>query len=228
MENKIKTKKIKISNGMKTISQIYAEYKIMPNLAEHMLRVASVASLICDNFVLSTKKDEIISACLLHDMGNIIKFDLDKFPEFLQPEGLDYWKKVQQEYFEKYGEDEHEATLKIADEIGVSRLTLDLIGAIGFFNAHNTAESDDYNKKITAYCDDRVSPFGIVSLEERLQDLRERYAHKGGDTKERRAFEAGLRKIEPQVFEKCRIRPEEINDNTVKPIISMLRDFVVK
>ena len=32
------------------ISEIYEKYKIMPNLQEHMLRVAGVASIICDNF----------------------------------------------------------------------------------------------------------------------------------------------------------------------------------
>ncbi len=213
---------------MKTISEIYKDYKIMPNLAEHMLRVAGVAYLICDNFDLPVKKDEIVSACLLHDMGNIIKFNLTKFPEFLQPEGLEYWQKVQQEYFEKYGEDEHVATNMIAKEIGVSDKTIELINAIGFFNAGETAKGDDYDKKITAYCDDRVNPFGIVSLEDRLADLRSRYAHKGGDTPERRAFEAGLRAIEPQVFAKCKIKPEDINDETVAPIISKLRDFVVK
>ena len=35
---------------MRKILDIYDEYKIMPNLQEHMLRVAAVASLICDNF----------------------------------------------------------------------------------------------------------------------------------------------------------------------------------
>ena len=79
----------------KNISEIYEEYKIMPNLREHMLRVAGAASLICDNFTEPLNKEEIISACLLHDMGNIIKFKLDYFPEFNKPEKAEYWQNVQ-------------------------------------------------------------------------------------------------------------------------------------
>ena len=57
---------------VRKISEIYAEYKIMPNLQMHMYRVAAVASLIYDNFNEPLNKEEIITACLLHDMGNII------------------------------------------------------------------------------------------------------------------------------------------------------------
>ena len=84
----------------------------MPNLQEHMLRVAAVASLVCDNFNEPLPKDDIITACLLHDMGNIIKSDLQYFPEFIKPEGLDYWQKVKDEYIEKYSRDEHKATIQ--------------------------------------------------------------------------------------------------------------------
>ncbi len=64
---------------MRKISEIYEEYKIMPNLREHQLRVAAVAAQICDNFNKPLNKKEIITACLLHDMGNIIKFKLELF-----------------------------------------------------------------------------------------------------------------------------------------------------
>ena len=33
--------------------------------------------------------------------------------------------------------------------------------------------------------------------------------------------------IEKQIFSKCKIKPEDINDQTVAPIISKLRDFVI-
>jgi hypothetical protein len=79
------------------------------------------------------------------------------------------------------------------------------------------------------YCDDRVGPFGVISLEERLEDLRTRYAHYDNTSQSdaRNAFENALRQIEKQIFAKCKIKPEDINDETVKPIIEELRNFMI-
>ena len=51
---------------------------------------------------------------LLHDLGNIVKFDLEKYPDFLGKEKprLEYWKKVQKEVREKYGSDDHDVAIK--------------------------------------------------------------------------------------------------------------------
>ena len=213
---------------MKKISEIYSEYKIMPNLQEHMLRVAAVASLICDNFNELLPKKDIITACLLHDMGNIIKFKLNYFPEFNKPEGIEYWQNVQNEYIKKYGNDEHHVAKEIASEIGVSERVLELINAISFLGASHNVLSEDFGKKVVDYCDNRVSPFGVVSGEQRFMDLRKRYTNHGGDTPERQAFEKALRQIEKQIFSKCKIKPEDINDEAIAPIIEELRNFVIR
>ena len=52
-------------------------------------------------------------------MGNIIKFDLDVFPQFWEPEGKDHWQQIKDEWIQKYGDDEHAAALAIAREIGL-------------------------------------------------------------------------------------------------------------
>ena len=200
----------------------------MPNLQEHMLRVAAVAALICDNFYESLPKDEIITACLLHDMGNIIKFKLESFPEFLEPEGLSYWQNVQDEYIKKYGKDEYRAHDEIIKEIGVNKRVVELIQSISFLGAPKIAAGKDFSKKITQYCDGRVDPFGVVSLEQRFSDLRKRYAHHGENTPERNAFENALKEIEKQIFAKCSIKPEDINEKTTAPVISALKNFVIK
>src|SRR5437899_3061825 len=98
---------------MKVISDIYNKYKIMPTLQKHMLRVAAVASLICDSIGLPVDRESVIAACLVHDLANIIKFRMNVIPEFFKPEGVEYWQKIKEEYIGKYGEDEHEATIKI-------------------------------------------------------------------------------------------------------------------
>ena len=39
-----------LKNNMRAIEDIYVEYQVMPNMREHMYRVAAVAKIICDNF----------------------------------------------------------------------------------------------------------------------------------------------------------------------------------
>ena len=212
---------------MRKIADIYEEYNIVPTLAEHMFRVAAVASLICDNFDEPLPKEDIVTACLLHDMGNIIKFKFYVMPEVFMPEGLEYWRGVQDQYIKKYGNDEHVAAIKIAKEVGVNERVIELINSISFLGAPLQVINEDFSKKIVEYSDKRVEPKGLVSLEKRLMDLRKRYAEHGGDTPERRAFEKAVHSIEEQIFAKCKIKPEDITDITVAPIISKLKDFVI-
>jgi len=213
-----------------SIGEIYKKYKIMPNLQEHMLRVAAVASLICNNFDEPLDKEEIITACLLHDMGNIIKFNLEAFPEFLEPEGLNYWQKVKNEYIEKYGPNENHATIEIMRELGVSGQIIKLVDQINFSLLCSHRDSHDMSIKIIHYSDGRVDPYGIVSFDERMDEAKKRYKnHKDSiQEEERRRLVVCGREIEKQIFSKCKIKPEDINDETVKPIILELRDFMIK
>lgn len=211
----------------RNIIDIYKEYKIPPNLQTHMLRVASVASIICDNLTEQVDKENIITACLLHDMGNIIKFKMDVFPEFFEPEGVEYWQKVKDEYIAKYGPDEHHASLEIVKELKMSERIFDLADAPSFIGAPHNAESEDYGMKIVDYSDVRVYPHGVVSIEERFLDLRKRYVQHGPDTPERAAFEGALREIQTQIFSKCKIKPEDITDQAIAPIIEELKGFMV-
>lgn len=214
------------------ILDIYKKYQIMPQQVEHHFRVAGVGSIILDNLTLTPtlsqkEREEIVTACLLHDMGNIIKFDLDRplFKESLQPQGVEYWKSVQENYWQKYGRDEYPAHLQIAREIGASQRVVELIGAISFTGAPENCASDDFGKKICQYSDDRVGPWGVVSLEGRFADLRERYKHHGENSPERDAFENALREIEKQIFAKCKIKPEEITEEKVKQKFEELRNY---
>ena len=89
---------------------------------EHTLQVTMVGRDILHGMMVHERIEaedygHLIAACLFHDMGNIIKSDLKKFPEFLEPEGLEYWDRVKKEYVEKYGKDEHAATVAIARAI---------------------------------------------------------------------------------------------------------------
>lgn len=218
---------------MKKISDIYTKYKIMPSLQQHMVRVAAVASLICDNFSEPLPKEEIITACLFHDMGNIVKFKLDYFPEFNKPEGIEYWQKVQDEYIKKYGNDEHKATIQIMKEINLPDNIIFVADQVDFPLLCNISNSSDINAKIAFYADARVDPHGIVSYDERMNEGKKRYKnHKSTfgavEEKERKKLVECGRKVEKQIFSKCKIKPEDINNETVAHIIEELKTFVVK
>jgi hypothetical protein len=211
---------------METISDIYRQYKIPPNLEEHMLRVTGVAVYILENFKTNIDRDSIITTCLLHDMGNIIKFKLEKFPEFLEPEGLEYWQGVQNDFIKKYGDDEHVATRMICQELGVSDEVIYLIDRIGLKLLKEVLESDNLELLICNYADGRVGPHGTMSVANRCNDLFNRLEEKGEVRKYQMTREEVLKidhKIEAKILEHCSIQPTDVNDESIAPIIESLR-----
>ncbi len=214
---------------MRTIIDVYENYKIPPTLQMHMLRVASVAAMICDHWQgEAVDKNKIVTVCLLHDMGNILKFKFDVFPEMFEPEGVEYWQNIQEEYRTKYGDNEHHATIQIIHELGLA----EEIGALADQNHFSLlcehAASDDILVKIMHHADMRVDPFGIVSYEARMEEGRKRYAGRSGyDELGRQHLVDCGKEIENQIFAKCDIKPEDINDTTAAPYIEELKNFVI-
>jgi len=218
---------------MKNIIEIYKEYNLMPNLQEHQLRVAAVVKIICDNITTPVNSEIIVIAGLLHDMGNIIKFDLEYFPELNKPEGLDYWLSIQKEYIQKYGEDEHKATIVIMKELEVNPEIVRLVDSMSFRNLCDQATSEDFSVKIIQYADMRVGPYGVLSYEDRMIEGIKRYKnhkklHNAIQEDEHKRFIACGADIESQIFAKCKIKPEDINDESVGLVIDTLREFVLK
>ncbi len=219
------------------ILEIYKKYQIMPQLAEHQFKVAAVGFFISDCLieagVFSEKeKREVVSACLLHDMGNIIKFDFSKTKTFLNLQlDFNHWEKVKADFIEKYGKDEHVGTIEIIRELGVGPRIVELVDAVGFNQAESNLQSGDLSKQICAYADMRVTPKGVRSLEERFEDLRVRYESKrievGGGEEERISFEDNLRKIEKEIFLKAGISPEAVSEESLKPIVLELSKYQI-
>lgn len=212
------------------VSEIYDKYKIMPSLQLHMLRVAAVATLICDNFTEPLDRESIILGSLFHDMGNIIKFDLNVFPEFALPEGVEYWQGVKDEYVKKYNNNEHIATNIIVEEIGLSEIVCDLIRNIGFSKSTENEHSNFFARKICNYSDMRVGPLGVMLLNDRILEGNKRYQgrKKTIASDNFSSLAQSAQNVEKQIFEKCRIKPEDITDELVAPIIEELKSFVVK
>ena len=215
---------------MTLITKIYEEYKIPPPLQMHQLRVAGVASILCDSATVEVDKNSVIKACLLHDMGNIIKFNFERQPKGAELDNLEHWREVKQEYIEKYGANEHDATYNIAKELGVSERIIELIDCGGFSRVCRTAENADYNIKITGYSDGRVSPQGVVSLKERLYDGQKRYEHvykAVGDSERKERQNKCFHELEKQVFENQVIEPEDITDEVINERIRDLKEVKI-
>lgn len=212
------------------ISEIYNQYRIIPNLQLHQLRVAAVAKQISDNMIINVDNASIVTAALLHDMGNIIKFDLNVFPDFLEPEGLEYWKKVKKSFHRDYGDDEHLAHIEIAKELKIDDKVIEIINNVGFSKSKANYENSSYENKIVAYSDMRVTPFKVVSLEERVYEGRKRYDQNTGEKSVFTEFEENydyLKKIERQIFENNKLKPLNINDESTNQLIDILEKYEV-
>lgn len=159
------------------MAKIYQKYEIMPHLQEHMLRVAGIGSLVAQAWAGGVDSDLVIRTCLLHDMGNILKFDLshdsaDRFGyQFSQK-----WLDVQKDFHNKYGKNSTEATNQICRELDQDDVVevLDAEHAI-FDGEHERIISAPPEVQILLYADLRVVPDGVVSLQERINDLLDRY-----------------------------------------------------
>ena len=215
---------------MRTPREIYEEYKIMPNLQLHQLRVAAVAKSVCDAFDQQVSANDVILACLFHDMGNILKSDLMTFPEFLEPQGRAYWQQIKTDFVSRYGQNAHDGNVAIAREIGLSEEAIRYIDHISFSRMKETAEGDSFEQKICEYADTRVGPYSILPLRERLAEARVRYLAGKSDkvyyTDD--GFEDLARsaeQIEVQIFAHASIRSEDINDETIAPLIKELEEY---
>jgi hypothetical protein len=190
-----------------SINEIYARFNIMPSLQKHMRRVAAVGALILSGEDSRINKNDVIAALLLHDIGNIVKFRLG--------DELASWQKIQQETIAKYGSVDHEATEKMVKDLGVNKRVAWLISEMVFENLLQVIDSNDRELKICLYADQRVAPYGVVSLQERFADLRRRYegtalASRFDVLQEKRAL-----LLELQIFKPSSLWPSEINDQTI-------------
>ena len=198
-----------------TISEIYRALKNPPNLQQHMLRVAKVSLFILNHWQgKPIHKELLIKAALLHDVGNIVKFNIKKYPHFLGEEQnrAQYWIAVQEEMIKKYGTDDHLTTKSMLNELGVADKIVNTIYSMSYWNAPAIKDSDDWVLKILLYSDLRVSPNGIISIRERLDDLYSRLEK----YKNRIDLSNAGTEIEKQIQQNLNANIIDINDETTK------------
>ena len=215
---------------MKTAQEVYGHYDIMPALQLHQLRVAAVAKLVAEALETKVNTNHIVLACLFHDMGNIIKMDLKKFPEFRADKGEEVWKKIQASFIEKYGRNAHAGNVAIAKEIGLPEETVALIDGISFSNLDKIVASNSWEQKICEYADTRVGPYGVLSLKERLAEARSRYIESGKSYYTEEGFSRLSEfavELEGQIFSNAKLAPSDIDDKAIAPLLDELRKFPI-
>jgi hypothetical protein len=216
---------------MAKISDVYKNYKISQSLQLHQLRVAAVAKQICDNLNSPVDTEVVVTACLLHDMGNILKFTFDSPDEWFEPEGKDYWRKVQQETAQKYDTwDEHQLSIIVAKELGVKFEVLTCIESIDFGRTIETLARPEIEPKICDYADLRVTPYGVVSLDERLEEGNKRYRNRPGKWLAEDVREKILQAChdnEDNLFASSKLKPEDITDKTTAPTVEQLKAYEI-
>jgi hypothetical protein len=216
--------------SFESVSSIYRAYRVPPNLQLHLLRVSALGLLICRNWRgQAISERTIISALLLHDIGNIVKADYDKYPELFPEEmkNLGYWKMVQQQVRYKYGKDDLAASVSIARELGMSETVIELITLKQFIKNAETATSSSWETKIAAYADQRIGPHGTMALEERLNEAKRRYRDVKYASVNRPDFDALVTyayTIEADIDKFSKISLMDITDDMLVPLISELRN----
>ena len=155
-------------------------------------------------------------------MGNIVKIpeDFSKDQEFL---------KIRKKYFDKYGTNDHEINLEIGKQEGLTEQELTILDGKRSRKNEETLKSNSYERKICAYCDQRVAPDGVVSIKERLEDAKVRYKNKplsvwSNEEKANHLIECSLG-IEKQIMTYCKLKPEDINDFSIKEYIEKLKTY---
>lgn len=163
------------------IQKIYDRFSISDGLQRHMLTVAAVGKYIIDHWQgLALDGLSVTAALLLHDLGNLVKFDLSENARVIEPALFtDEWRERQRIMREKYGAHSHQATQAILRELGVTKSVQTLANAM---DADDLCVFPDmpFEYQICEYADLRVAPSGVVSMPERLADFRQRYSHYDG------------------------------------------------
>ncbi len=206
------------------ITDIYSKYSIPPIIQQHQLRVAAVANTIAEAYKGKCDIDVVTQVGLLHDMGNIIKVQFETFPHLWEKEGIEYWKQVQAEMLAR-GANEHTATLAIAREIGVSDTVLNCIDMISFAHVERVVQSGTLEEKISVYADNRVGPFGVLPLNDRLDEAKQRYMTRTDRVFDHERHEKIVRltaQLEAELFAPIELSPADITDTHIAPIIGQL------
>ena len=162
-----------------------------------------------------------------------MKSNLSYFPDFTEPEGIEYWERIQVEFIAKYGAEQHAANTAIAREIGLPDRIIEIMNQTGFSRLPSIVENESPELKVCQYADIRVGPRGVLQLDERIEEGRKRYIvrmQKENLPDRGHIFGTAVseaKDLERQIFSHTSLKPGDITDATVAPLIEELRQYPV-
>ncbi len=205
---------------IRDIRNVYSRYPVPVNLQEHMFRVAAVGELLNSQWKgPRINKENIVAYILLHDIGNIVKFDFAQKELFGVDiaKNMEYWKQQKEETIRKYGPSDMQVTLNFAKQLQVPPRIIELLQRNDFFKLPEIVASNDWENKIGKYADLRVGPFGILSLKERFEEFRKRYGKALLQNPKLETCTTAAFELEKQVLTNTNLTAEDINNDTIKP-----------
>lgn len=213
--------------------ELYKKYLVYDFLQIHHLRVAAVTKMITDSYDYKINKEDILKAALVHDIGKIAEMKVGIIPGSVKnEEDLNYWKSVQVIFRQRYGDSNDAATVGIMKELKMSPEIISIVQRTGFKHAKRNFDELFIEGIITTYADQRVTPYGVATLEYRIEEGRVHYHAdnkiKHNDYDEWKQLSEYCYKIEEFLFNKNKkIKPSDITEDSIKPIISELKKYEI-
>ncbi len=179
--------------------QIYDFFELPSSLQQHMLQTAALGLIICQNWQGENLDQELILASLLlHDLANLIKFDLNSnLSQSLlsSKHSLAYWQQRQNRFKNKYGKNTEKANIKIIRELKPKKLKriTSILKNHDLDGLQSLLKQKNWEQKIVLYSDLRITPQALASIEERLLDLRQRYQDRDSSWTDEKIFQIRLK-----------------------------------
>ena len=196
------------------LQQLITTYHVPLHIQKHMQKVTEVAVFIGEkiNHRHSGKVDlELLrQSALLHDVLKLCDFkslDIEHFQQTITAEDIQFWT----------------ALMKSCSQIGHCEAAYNMLKDLGedklavIIRKHSTetiitveGELKTWEEKILYYADKRVKHDKVVSLKERLADLRKRYNREKNPHPEEPLIEKAIYKLEKELCREAGIKQEEI------------------
>lgn len=204
------------------LKKLITQYRVPVHIQKHMKKVAAVALYLGQIIKQKGENLDLIllrQSALLHDVMKLCDFnrlDIEHFEQNVTVEDIHFWT----------------ALMKSCHHIGHTEAAYNMLKEIGedeiaaVVRKHHTEaivnkrdRPKTWEEKLLYYADKRVKHDQVVSLKERLADLRKRYSHDKTPHPDEPLIEKALYKLEKEICKKAGIKPEDITEQTVKPFL---------
>ncbi len=141
-----------------------------------MLRTAAFADILLEHWTgPEVDRKAIVQAAIFHDLAKPMTFDLAKQADFgLSPEEIARLAELQERLKRDYGEAEHQASVKICQEIGCSPKAVQLVDNLEWSYIPRLIKENDLESLVLIYADIRIGPKGVLNIKDRHTELRTR------------------------------------------------------